>query len=162
MAERTSKFDEVVAAAVEAIPEAREEAAKLYSRIRVGKTTLAYIWVSGTDATRIDLYVSPESLPKRVTIFAPGRGRARKEGLIATLTEKSGKRETNQVIEGLKTAAQMNVKATESAPAEEPTPAPTPEDETDADLAKAAAAADANPSSARAKRKGGVKVEASA
>lgn len=163
-------FEQVIEAATAEIPEAREDAAKLYSRIRVGKTTLAYIWRSGKDATRIDLYVGAESLPKSVKVYSPGRGRARKEGLIATLTEKSPKSALNGVIEGLKVAAQFNVK-TEAAPAPvatEPTPEPTveapeptveptvepdPKDETDADLRKAAAAADVASKRATAKRK---------
>lgn len=137
MTGKSEKMQEIVAAAVEAIPELREDEAKLYSRLRIDKTTLAYIWPAGKGTTRIDLYVSPESLPKSVKAFSAGRGRARKDGLIATLADSAGKREVAQVVEGLKVAAQF------AKPTEEPKAETNPDDEFSADLSVATVAADA-------------------
>lgn len=134
MAERTNEFTAVVEKATAQIEGSREDAAKLYSRIRVEKTTLAYIWVAGKDSTRIDLY-TPEGfdLPKAAAkAFAPGRGRARKEGLIATLAEDAKASEVNAVVAGIVAVAKAKA---------EPTAEPTPE-ETDADIKKAALDAD--------------------
>lgn len=150
----TEKMKEVVAAAKAAIPKLTEDKAKLYTRLRLDKKTLAYIWPAGKGATRIDLYVEEASLPKSIKSFSPGRGRARKEGLIATLADSAGKREVDQVVEGLKVAAEFRAEPTEAeTKADIETGIPAAErDEMDADLKKAAAAADENARSASAKR----------
>lgn len=155
----TEKMKEVVAAAKAAIPKLTEDKAKLYTRLRLDKKTLAYIWPAGKGATRIDLYVEQASLPKSIKSFSPGRGRARKEGLIATLADSAGKREVDQVVEGLKVAAEFRAEPTEEetkADIETGVPAAErvkPEDELDADLKTAAAAADENARKAASKAK---------
>lgn len=100
----TAKIKSDLLTAVKAeIPEAVEQEAKLYSRIMLGKKTLAYLF-DAKDGLKVDLYIEASALPKNVAkAFAPGRGRARKEGLIAVLSGK--KAEQNAVVAALKVAA---------------------------------------------------------
>lgn len=107
MAEKANTKERIILGAVEAIPEAREDAAKLYSRVRVGTTTLAYVWQSGSKATRVDLYV-PEGM-KRPAGFKAGRGRARKDGLLAELPVEDAKAgDVERVVAGMKAVAEFH------------------------------------------------------